>query len=442
MDCNKQNMFRQMESVSRINRNNPNGSNEVSNSGTPLLSEYESLRAARSGLSQTAPVEAMVATRTINDNCLFNSIEGDDSLFRARLELGRMDANNSDMALLLRLGALANTQREDQMHFNLDDSYSSRQDDVTSNEYNARLAQEYLQQQQRQQQQLTLDQNVLAQHIQQLQHQQRQQQVLGLDSIRQTYGMANIYNFSPTITGDSDSNSFLRNINLRQYPNQNRNDSLLAALLSNHNDSTVLSHPPTGSQVIPSTLPLFNPLNLPSNLFQNRSIQHLQQQQFGTAGSSSDPVVGHFNEGMVPQLHTSNLDDRHTDLTNSKIVAEEQAPLRALSAYNFFFRYERDRILNSTDDAVGSQLEFTQQMKDALLTSHWNRDRSVKRRHRKSHGKISFAELSRRISQRWKDLPEDQKTFFGEVSSQDWERYRKELEQRKLRKKLSKGRNS
>lgn len=106
---------------------------------------------------------------------------------------------------------------------------------------------------------------------------------------------------------------------------------------------------------------------------------------------------------------------------NTSNAKAELPPLRALSAYNFFFRDERDRILN------GGEQEFTSDKETALLQAHWNTDRTKKRRHRKTHGKISFTTLSKLISQRWKELSADEKDFFRQVASKDWERYQKEL---------------
>jgi hypothetical protein len=101
-------------------------------------------------------------------------------------------------------------------------------------------------------------------------------------------------------------------------------------------------------------------------------------------------------------------------------------PFRALSAYNFFFRDERDRIIN------GGEHEFTPSKKQKLLSEHWFRDRSVKRRHRKTHGKIAFTTLSKVISQGWRDLPEDKRAFYREVAAEDLDRYQRELDQFKL----------
>jgi HMG (high mobility group) box len=108
------------------------------------------------------------------------------------------------------------------------------------------------------------------------------------------------------------------------------------------------------------------------------------------------------------------------------------------SAYNFFFRDERERILSDglPDDGIVPDNRdpnyWSDERQYSLLRAHWGRDRTVKRRHRKSHGKISFAKLSKSISAAWRALPEEHKNFYREVASKDWERYHRELTQHKL----------
>ena len=77
------------------------------------------------------------------------------------------------------------------------------------------------------------------------------------------------------------------------------------------------------------------------------------------------------------------------------------------------------------------EYEFSTAKKQKLLSGHWFRDRTVKRRHRKTHGKIAFTTLSKVISQGWRDLPEHKKAFYREVASEDLERYQRELDQYK-----------
>ncbi|GAX27037.1 hypothetical protein FisN_9Lh353 [Fistulifera solaris] len=105
----------------------------------------------------------------------------------------------------------------------------------------------------------------------------------------------------------------------------------------------------------------------------------------------------------------------------NKACDNTPGPLRALSAYNFFFRDERDRILNNKEH------DWSKEKEDALLQGHWNRDRSEKRIHCKTHGKLSFTDLSKEVSRRWKVLPNKQKDFYRRVAQRDWKRYEKEL---------------
>jgi hypothetical protein len=72
-------------------------------------------------------------------------------------------------------------------------------------------------------------------------------------------------------------------------------------------------------------------------------------------------------------------------------------PIRPLSAYNYFFRDERERILH---DRKGKQsqdrsLLYTKERQARSLNAHWNQDRTKRRRHRKTHGQVSFTQLSK-----------------------------------------------
>jgi hypothetical protein len=62
-----------------------------------------------------------------------------------------------------------------------------------------------------------------------------------------------------------------------------------------------------------------------------------------------------------------------------------------------------------------------------FFSNSWFRDRTKKRRHRKTHGKIAFTDLSRMVSKRWKELPEDKKAFYKQTAAKDLERYRHEI---------------
>ena len=78
--------------------------------------------------------------------------------------------------------------------------------------------------------------------------------------------------------------------------------------------------------------------------------------------------------------------------------------LPALSPYNFFFRDERERLLEQTlhdctaeavDEIARASLPpdyyGSERAKLFLLQKHWYRDRTVRRRHRKTHQRIGFS---------------------------------------------------
>lgn len=130
---------------------------------------------------------------------------------------------------------------------------------------------------------------------------------------------------------------------------------------------------------------------------------------------------------VSPRLSPTDIVTEAIATLSSATPSTELTPVKALSAYNWFFRDERDRILN------GGDCEWTRNKQTRLLASHWHQDRSKKRRHRKTHGKINFTDLSKLVSQRWKDLTDSQKQFYRQVATEDFQRYQREMDEYKSR---------
>jgi len=87
------------------------------------------------------------------------------------------------------------------------------------------------------------------------------------------------------------------------------------------------------------------------------------------------------------------------------MMLEEKKPKRSLSAYNLFFKAERQNLLKSLPD----------------------RRQFGKRKPRNSHGKMGFAEMARVISQKWKQITPAEKAPFDHLAQQDRMRYKQEM---------------
>ena len=162
-------------------------------------------------------------------------------------------------------------------------------------------------------------------------------------------------------------------------------------------------------------------------------------------------------EGHVNEVLKKQLEDHEK---NSK-------PRRPLTAYNFYFSEERERLLaqipeisieeqrrigelspscrNASSETIEEALhklkekiakapKLKKKEQDALdelvrmktkstLDAHRERDRR-RRPHRKEHGKVSFHLLSSLIGERWKCLPKSDRAFYQGLAEQDLGRYR------------------
>jgi hypothetical protein len=92
---------------------------------------------------------------------------------------------------------------------------------------------------------------------------------------------------------------------------------------------------------------------------------------------------------------TSNCPKKRTPMAHSESETTGMTPvLKPLSAYNYFFRDERDNIVNWQGEGLPPPVQdWTGDKRQALLNEHWYKDPTKgKRIHRKTHGKLGFAE--------------------------------------------------
>lgn len=92
-------------------------------------------------------------------------------------------------------------------------------------------------------------------------------------------------------------------------------------------------------------------------------------------------------------------------------------PNRPLSAYNLFFQQERALMLKDSNAPDSTKDEASE-----IPANNVGR-----RIHRKTHGKVGFAEMARSIGAKWKSLPDADKGPFILQASKEKQRYAKEL---------------
>lgn len=95
-------------------------------------------------------------------------------------------------------------------------------------------------------------------------------------------------------------------------------------------------------------------------------------------------------------------------------------PKRPLSAYNIFFKHTRSRIVEGLSEE-GTAEETIASIEGIVANS------TETRRHRKTHGQISFGDLARTIADKWKSIDKNQKALFDHYAALDMKRYRRDV---------------
>jgi len=134
----------------------------------------------------------------------------------------------------------------------------------------------------------------------------------------------------------------------------------------------------------------------------------------GTSCCSDVPPVASLTDS-VPPLHQ--LPRKLNKDIAATATLSKNKPKRPLSAYNIFFKEERERMIE--------EAQYKSSNKDFAEINVGDRE-TVKRR-KKNHG-IGFEEMAKEIGKRWKKIDAEVRAEYENKAKDDKKRYKTELE--------------
>ena len=141
--------------------------------------------------------------------------------------------------------------------------------------------------------------------------------------------------------------------------------------------------------------------------------------------------------------------NKATNPKQSRTKKAKDAPRRPLSAYNLYFKYQRALLLVDSEDddqptqqapiVIGGSYSAMLATTDHTVVQPFegSRARQGRREHRRTHGKVGFAELARQIGQKWRSLDEAERQPFVEQARVEKERYQEEVRRYRERKAMN-----
>jgi len=122
------------------------------------------------------------------------------------------------------------------------------------------------------------------------------------------------------------------------------------------------------------------------------------------------------------EANPSTADDAgETPSKRKRSKKDENLPKRAKSAYNDFFKLEREKIVQIARGADDSDLNNDTSSNDYIPPEQLQKLR-------KENGTINTMEITKMIGQRWKAVTPEQMEYYNQLAEEDVERYNRETQ--------------
>ncbi|KAL3939144.1 MAG: hypothetical protein SGARI_001476 [Bacillariaceae sp.] len=143
-------------------------------------------------------------------------------------------------------------------------------------------------------------------------------------------------------------------------------------------------------------------------------------------GFSNSNMVGSWSDSsamLLDDLASSVERDGPLSKKARKKQQDAAKPKRPLSAYNIFFREERQRIL----DALPQEILKQDAKDESMRTSSGSRRRKQLSAKEILHRKVDFHRLAKMVGRRWRELGPSEMEQYKSIANQDLQRYKKEM---------------
>jgi len=135
-----------------------------------------------------------------------------------------------------------------------------------------------------------------------------------------------------------------------------------------------------------------------------------------------------------------------TSTMNNNLPLNERRPLRPYTSYNLYFTLEKERLLQekgegyaanppSAENIDTNQFSRPEQFRHLILPKDWyivNAERKKLRDNKKKrpppHGVLSFLELTKLVSEGWRNVDKETKRFCDGLAAQELKRYKMNVE--------------